>query len=255
MTPDEEAEAYARIVYYLPWVTGARVPPGFRRNDPDSLILWLAQRPIRLYLLLSRFCPSVLLPMLEAVWPSVAKSVLDDELLNAIDAQDAPKMFGRDAFARKAYDARLRMIDRLHETVVSLWRTGGNYIIAGGKDFSGVVRENEDELLNMEAGILGLVEQAQRTPSLSDEQLVSAARDVVVNRAAAKGTYTPADLKEVAALFKADLVPEARRRAASSGLGQVLAEAEKRWRAEGMSKGDIAKARVEMVDTLEKAGK
>ena len=253
MTPDEEAEAYARIIYHLPWVIETEPPTGGPR--PKDL-LWLIERSVRLYVLLVKFCPDKLLPMLEVVWPGVAKSVLEDETLLAISARDAPKMFGREAYERKEREQRLRLTSDLHDMVVSLWRTGGKYIISGGQDLSTLVREADRTVAETESGIGAIVERAIYAPTSKDERLVKGAQEALVKQALAtpKRRHTEAEFWEWATnTITLPLVPEARRRAASSPISQVLAEAEKKWRTEGMTKEQIGTARVEMIDALRSA--
>jgi hypothetical protein len=118
-----EAEAYARIVFHLPWVVGEPAPATWlSKRDNEAMQPWLVERPIRVYLLLMEFAPQQLLLMLEVVWPAAVKHLLDDPVLNAIDEQDAPRIFGREAFAKRAHAARLRTIGNLHDMVISLWR-------------------------------------------------------------------------------------------------------------------------------------
>jgi hypothetical protein len=258
MTPEEEAEAYARVVYHLPWVNACeRELPrgGVQRLEDAVLRRILLQRPLRLYVLLSRFCPNKLLPMLETVWPSVANSMMADATLNAIDARDAPKMFGRETYERKKHESRVRLASLVHDMVVNLWRTGGKYIQDNDEDLTGVVRELDDTIADTEAGIAAIMMQAHRTPRMGDDQIVRVARDVVVKRSLASPgvmkKFTPTQIAQWAAnTVTPALVPEARRRAASNAVGQILAEAERKWRAEGMSKEQIADARAEMADTL-----
>lgn len=181
--------------------------------------------------------------------------MLEDPTLNAMTAREAPKMFGREAYERKEYERSVRLASDLHDAVVSLWRTGGKHIVSGGHDVSRMVARAGDALADDEAGIAAIMMQAHRAPNMGDEQILRVAREVTVKRSVASPgvmkKFTPAQIAQWAATTITDaLIPEARRRAATSALGKILTEAEKKWRAEGMSKEQIANARAEMADTL-----
>jgi hypothetical protein len=252
MTPDEEAEAYARIVYHLPWVREEAAPAEWvQRRDDEALRFWLVQRPVRVYVLLSRFCPQQLLAMLEAVWPDASQHLLDEPVLNAIDVRDAPSLFGRQAFAREAYAARVATIANLRNMVIHLWRTGGRQIVAGGKDFSTLVQVDRDALDVTEGCIDALILHALRYPHQRDDQIAAAARDEVVRDPMMMKKHTRAQIVAFAeASFTTIRVPEARRRAEASPLGQILADTEKAWRAKGLPSDEIAEARARLADTL-----
>ena len=256
MTHDEEAEAYSRIVYHLPWVRQEEARAEWvHRRDGEALRLWLVRRPIRVYLLLSRFCPQQLLAMLEAIWPDASQHLLNDPVLNAIDARDAPSLFGREAFGQRAYAARVAMIANLRNMVIHLWRTGGRQIVADGHDFSVLVQLDRDALDVTEGCIDTLMLHALRYPRQADDHIAAVARDEVVRRSFANPNmmkkHTPSQIIAFAeASFTTIRVPEARRRADVSPLGQILADADKAWRAKGLPRNEIAEARAQLADTL-----
>lgn len=258
-TIESDQEAYTRVVYHLPWVTEGFVPSG----DTDALMLWGQQRSIRLYLLLLRFCPDKILLVLEAVWPDVANHLLEHPATRAIVARflgDPPRVFGREAFERRALAERRAFVSHFRDGVIHLWRTGGKQLDPSFGDISSVTEEERLALDINEANIEIIRGLALRWPHKTNAQLVTEVREFIVQRsvddAVVTAKHTAAQVIQWAEVSVTEaLVPEARRRAGSSGIGQILDELDKTQRKSGIPENEIAEARVKMADKLISAAK